>query len=383
MDTNEPMIAIAFDLNFRHAAELFSGISDYVNETRLGWRLMPLNFGFEERLVELANSSLLTGAIGTFVSDNWLEQLISKGVAAVNMFNFSEIKHIPSIGPNDKAMGKLAAEHLLAQRVVRFAFLGTDNTYQNRLRAHGFKNALPQAAIYNELTINPLLAEQIQQLTSKRDLLGIFCCNDRSARECILIARKKGLQCGRDFLIVGVDDDPSESVFAGTGISSFKQPIKEIGYKAAQTLHGLLTKKPLSGANILDTPARLIVRESSMFLPSNHANIAQRAVNFLRENLADPQMEIISVAETLGVSRRVLEIACKKQLGTSPYKLLTKARLKLAQDILKTTRLAVMEVGIRCGYPEPHHFSAWFKKQTGTSPKAFRDSFNNEKLSGA
>jgi AraC-like DNA-binding protein len=31
-----------------------------------------------------------------------------------------------------------------------------------------------------------------------------------------------------------------------------------------------------------------------------------------------------------------------------------------------------MEVGRRSGYPEPHHFSAWFKKHCACSPKAFR-----------
>ena len=62
------MVAIAFDLNFRHAAEIFSGVSDYVAEARLDWQLMPLNFGFEVRLMELAKSGQLAGAIGTFVS---------------------------------------------------------------------------------------------------------------------------------------------------------------------------------------------------------------------------------------------------------------------------------------------------------------------------
>jgi AraC-like DNA-binding protein len=31
-----------------------------------------------------------------------------------------------------------------------------------------------------------------------------------------------------------------------------------------------------------------------------------------------------------------------------------------------------MEVGRLCGYPEPHHFSTWFKNKTNSPPKGFR-----------
>jgi DNA-binding LacI/PurR family transcriptional regulator len=113
MKTVEKMVAIAFDLNFRHAAEIFSGVSDYVAEAHLDWQLMPLNFGFEARLMELARSGQLAGALGTFVSDGWLEGLTEAGVPAINMFNFSKIGIIPNIGPDDYATGEAAAAHLI------------------------------------------------------------------------------------------------------------------------------------------------------------------------------------------------------------------------------------------------------------------------------
>ena len=63
-----------------------------------------------------------------------------------------------------------------------------------------------------------------------------------------------------DLLVVGVDNDPSESIFAGIGISSFKQPIRETGYKSAQVLHELLAHGQLSSEITLQTPAQLISR---------------------------------------------------------------------------------------------------------------------------
>lgn len=380
MNPAEQMIAIAFDLNFRHAAEIFSGVSDYVDSAQPDWQLMPLNFGFEARLMELMACGRLAGVIGTFVSDSWIKSLTVRGVAAVNMFNFSEINSIPNVRPDDEAVGKAAAIHLVVQGAKRFAFFGADGVYYTRLRKMGFKAALPDSTDLIELRPWPLLSDQINALPRDGGLLGVFCSNDSSARELILEARRQHLQCGRDMLVVGVDNDPAESIFAGIGISSFEPPIREIGYTAAQALHELLTQGHLCSNLKLQLPAQLIPRESS--LASKRARIAQQAANLLYENLSNPKLDMESIACNIGVSRRILELALKEQLGISPYQQLCKGRLKCAQNLLKTTKLPIMEVGSRCGYPEPHHFSAWFKKQAGLAPKAYREHYANDTEAG-
>jgi LacI family transcriptional regulator len=398
MKTVEKMVAIAFDLNFRHAAEIFSGVSDYVAEAHLDWQLMPLNFGFEARLMELARSGQLAGALGTFVSDGWLEGLTEAGVPAINMFNFSKIESVPNVGPDDFATGVAAAEHLRTQGAQTFAFFGADGVYYTRLREAGFKaglarierapppdvasatslqecsDAMPIASAgidYLEIRPGAKLIDQLDALKDSAELTGIFCSNDLCARELITLARHKGMRCGKDILVVGVDNDPSESIFAGIGISSFKQPIRETGYLAAKALHQTMTEGCVQTDLRLQAATRLVPRESS--LASNRARIAQQAANWIQENLADPDLDIHSLARRVGVSRRTLELATHEQFKTSPYRLLAKARLKLAQQLLRTTPLPIMEVGTRCGYPEPHHFSAWFKKQSGVAPKGFRN----------
>jgi AraC family transcriptional regulator len=96
----------------------------------------------------------------------------------------------------------------------------------------------------------------------------------------------------------------------------------------------------------------------------------------LSDHLADPLLDVESLARRIGVSRRSLELATQEQFNTAPYQMLTQARLKAAQRLLRSTRLPIMEVGNRCGYPEAHHFSAWFKKQCGVAPKYYREAAN-------
>ncbi len=365
------MIAIAFDLNFRHAAEIFSGASDYVAEVGLDWRLVPLNFGFEAKLMELAESGKLDGAIGTFVSDGWIAGLVEHGVAAVNLFHFSKIESIPSVSVDDFQIGEQAARHLTSQGARSFAFYGSDSVYYTRLRRAGFQAQVPEHA-YLDLQPGAPLAEHIRQLTASPRPLGVLCSTDRLARELINEARNQELQCGKDLLVVGIDNDPSESIFAGLGITSFKLPSREIGYLAAKQLHGILEQTNSPDKTPPASQPQLIPRESS--LAPGRARIAQRAANYIQENLSDPELEMESLAHRMGVSRRSLELAFKDQFKTSPYRMLSDLRLKLAGRLLKESAHPVMEVGRRCGYPEPHHFSAWFKKQSGFAPRSFRES---------
>ncbi|MDQ8193565.1 substrate-binding domain-containing protein [Coraliomargarita sp. SDUM461004] len=381
MKTREQTVAIAFDLNFRHAAEIFSGASDYLAEMHLDWQLMPLNFGFETRLMELARSGQLAGALGTFVSDGWVEGLRRAGVPAINMFNFSKIESLPTVGPDDYATGLAAATHLRVQGAQSYAFLGADGVYYTRLREAGFKAglalALPNATGHTnaqeciQLRPGPTLGDQLEQLKGRAELIGIFCSNDLSARELITLARQKDIHCGKDILVLGVDNDPSESIFAGIGISSFKQPIRETGYMAARALHQTIQQEKPPSHLQLTTPSQLIPRASS--LASNRARIAQLAANTIRENLANSELDAASLAQRIGVSRRSLELATQEQFNTSPYQMLSQARLQLAQQLLRSTRLPIMEVGIRCGYPEAHHFSAWFKQRCQIAPKVYRE----------
>ena len=169
---------------------------------------------------------------------------------------------------------------------------------------------------------------------------------------------------------MGVDNDPAESIFAGIEISSFDLPIYDCGRRAAEILHQqLLGKHP---PEIMHHPGeiKLLGRQSS--LASSRARVAQKASDIINESLSDFELDAAALARRTGVSRRTLELALQSQFKTSPYRLIAKKRLERAKSLLLSTQLPVMEVGRLCGYPEPHHFSTWFKNNTNTSPKGLR-----------
>jgi LacI family transcriptional regulator len=366
---SEKMVAIAFDLNFRYASEIFQGVSDYVSHAKLDWRLLPLSFGFEEPITELAASGQLGGVIGSFISDRWIAGLRQYDVAAVNLFQLSKIRSIPSVCINDFSMGRQAALHLSEQAACSFVFYSSDDIYSTQLRREGFQSVLPDKTV-SSIRSGPPRSATLVELDALPRPVGVFCNSDRLARELINQSRKQNWRIGQDMFVLGCDNDPSESIFAEIGISSFQLPTREMGYRAAQKLSREQIESSQNPPLCYVSAPNLIARESS--LAPGGARLAQTALNLIEERLSDSALEVEHLARAVGVSRRSLELAFQRQFKSSPYRKLSEYRMQRARELLASTTLSIEAVGQRCGYPEPHHFSAWFKKRAGQSPKFFR-----------
>lgn len=365
----EKMVVVAFDLNFRYASEIFQGVSDYVSRAKLGWRLLPLSFGFEEPVAELAASGQLGGVIGSFISDRWIAGLRRYDVAAVNLFQLSRIRSIPSVCIDDFSMGRQAALHLSEQAASSFVFYSSDNIYSTQLRREGFQSVLFNRTV-SSIRSGPPHTSKLLELNALPRPVGVFCNSDRLARELISEGRKHNWRIGQDVLVLGSDNDPSESIFAGIGISSFQLPTREIGYCAAQKLsHEQMEPSRNEPLCYVNAP-RLIAREST--LAPGGARLGQTALNYIEEHLSDSALDVEHLARAVGVSRRSLELTFQRQFKSSPYRKLSEYRMQRARELLADTTLSIEAVGQRCGYPEPHHFSAWFKKRAGQAPKFFR-----------
>ncbi len=58
----------------------------------------------------------------------------------------------------------------------------------------------------------------------------------------------------------------------------------------------------------------------------------------------------------------------RAHFGTSVFAYLRKARMELAQELLRKRHLNVTEVAFRVGYSNPSKFAAAFRREFGVSP---------------
>ncbi|GAA2454698.1 AraC family transcriptional regulator [Streptomyces macrosporus] len=79
-------------------------------------------------------------------------------------------------------------------------------------------------------------------------------------------------------------------------------------------------------------------------------------------------------AAWLGVSVGHLTEAVKRVTGRTPGQLLRQTRVLEAKRLLASTELTVGQVARQTGFADPAYFCRFFKRETGTSPGAFRRS---------
>lgn len=78
------------------------------------------------------------------------------------------------------------------------------------------------------------------------------------------------------------------------------------------------------------------------------------------------------MARLAALSPSQLHRSFRQRFGASPINWLRSERINRARRLLADGALSVAEVGRRCGYPDPYHFSRDFRRLCGVSPTAFR-----------
>lgn len=106
-----------------------------------------------------------------------------------------------------------------------------------------------------------------------------------------------------------------------------------------------------------------------------------RAIDYINKSTI-LDITVSDVAEYLHISRSYLFGLFKKHLNTSPQAFLITARMANAKELLLRTSISVENIAFSSGYQNPFAFSRAFKKETGMTPREFRQkcSFNGKVL---
>lgn len=77
-------------------------------------------------------------------------------------------------------------------------------------------------------------------------------------------------------------------------------------------------------------------------------------------------------ASQMCLAPKYLSNVVKQTLGASPNKYIDEALTRQAKSLLSSTSLSTQEISDRLGFQNQSHFGTFFKRQTGFSPKAFK-----------
>ena len=97
----------------------------------------------------------------------------------------------------------------------------------------------------------------------------------------------------------------------------------------------------------------------------------QRVIDYMGMHL-DERLTMPGLAERAELSPTQFARTFRAVTGKTPHGYLLELRIGRARELLETTDLAVIEIGLRCGFEQPSHFATMFRQIVGLSPRAWR-----------
>jgi AraC family transcriptional regulator, positive regulator of tynA and feaB len=153
-------------------------------------------------------------------------------------------------------------------------------------------------------------------------------------------------------------------------LSSLARNFDKLDGATAQRLTEQATE--LAMMTLMSTPGRLA--DDGTKVSVTKTLLAQRARTFIEENLRDPALQPITVADHLGISRRYLNAVFSVH-GQSVERFIWERRLaKCARDLRNQGQRgrAIGDIAFSWGFHSLTHFSQAFKLAYGMSPRDYR-----------
>lgn len=185
---------------------------------------------------------------------------------------------LPSIAIDNRAIGRLATEHLLDGGARRIGIItGPRSWWEARERERGWRETLAT----HDLPVDEALVvegdwtarsgeEGLERLIqSAPEIDAVFASNDQMALGVLHAAHRRGRLVPDELSVVGTDDTAEGSHY-WPSLTTIHQPLREAGALAVQTIDELI-KQSNGGAASMGSPMErnrllapvLIVRESS------------------------------------------------------------------------------------------------------------------------
>ncbi len=306
------------------------------------------------------------------------EALVELGCPVVIVPSDERVDGVFRVDVDDVAIGRLAAEHLLARGYKNFAFVGRGGAHYAEQRLEGFRAVVGEVPVYweefrdrrqyDEYWRDPD-EDMVGWLAGQAMPVGIFTAHDPTGRHVLEAAAQAGLEVPFAVGVISANDDETVCEMARPALSSIRLPWRRLAAEVVQMIEAIWAGNPPIGA-VLVPPLEIVARGSSSYEAVGDP-VVRRAMQYLVAEIST----IATVEEwaaRIGVSRRVLERRFEDSLGRSPHAMIQRERVERAKSLLTTTDLAVGLIAERCGFQSNERLTVNFRAFVGVPPSTYR-----------
>lgn len=369
-------------------AETLRGIKEYADQHG-GWTIVTsppsLQTTGEEFIHIPALRKWKGDGVITVLTSRREEELASKlPVPVVNLSGWyaPTPKSLPRVNADHQAMGRLAADHFVAAGIKHLAYYGFKQVWFSRERSVGLQQrGKVMKCSYSEF-LHPMSHQVVSWQQQRRKLLtwlnhlpkpvGILCVHDYRARVILECCEELGLNVPGDVSVLGIDNDQMTCDYCTPSLSSISRDPFACGEAAAELLSELMLKRHPATNLILVPPGGVIQRQSTSRLYDADPLIRQ-VIDYVQQHIQQP-FSVMSIAQSLKLSRRTLETRFQARLGITPHAYILNQRISQAKALLmqKETYRTLSEIAYACGFSSIKTFRMAFKALTKMTPAHYR-----------
>ena len=384
--TDLPRVALFVETQTGVGRDTLRGIARYARESG-PWALRhePRTEQFHEGW---SPSWLATwqgsGIIGRFGTDTMVAAVRKARLPTVDLLGQHSDGIFPQVYPDDVAIGRLAAEHLLERGFRNFGFIGWRNARWSDLRCTGFTAAVRERgcecsdfelATFENLSESwdNFLEQAARWIRGQPKPLGLMLCYDQIGPPVTQACREVGVAVPEEVAIVGVDNDEPICSICDPPLTSVCPNHEEAGYRAAARLDRLIggeMPKSDSLQPLVIPPRTIVVRQSSNVLAIDDP-IISAALSMIREHACNG-LQVSDVADRVPVSRSVLQRRFQAALKCSVHDEIVRVQLEKAQELLRESDLSIRTVAEKSGFRYSEYMAAVFKARLGQTPRQYR-----------
>ena len=377
----EPNVAVIVETSNSYARGILLGIHDYAKSRR--WTLYLTEHGRHEIDESFAGDWKFDGIIARIETDRMARIVTAMDVPTVDVSAARLVQGIPWVETDDEAITRLALEHLRDCGLQNFAFFGDPFYNWSIWRQRAFERILGRSDLVRSRIFNlPARKEPRVRWWTQREAIrawldslpkpvGIFACYDGCGQQLLEICRYYEIAVPSDVAIIGVDNDELLCEITTPSMSSVVPNAFRTGVYAAEILDRLLRGEKLSGRKHSIEPLGVRKRVSTDVLAVDDRHVAE-AVAFIRNN-AHRNIGVEDLLGSIPLSRRVLEARFRKALNRTPHQEILRVRTNAVRELLLETDMSLSEISEAIGIEHPEYLSVFFKKETGLTPREYRD----------
>ncbi|ARN57103.1 xylose operon transcription regulator XylR [Sedimentisphaera salicampi] len=372
-----------------YARQLLDGLSEYsrINGPWAFYRESLIPFyraGQSDYLPEHIKSLNAHGVIVRASGPKMAQAARSLGLPAVACDDNNLMPEVPNIVSDYEAVGKMAAEDLLARGFKNFGYCGFDDMYWSVQRQRFFKHTVEKAGCRVNVYSSPKRAEQnsggqelaslAQWVSSLPKPAAVMACNDDRANQVITSCNITGINIPEEVAVLGVDNDSLLCTLSNPHLSSIALDARKAGFKAAALLDRMMSGQEAANHTVTVRPTHIERRRSADIFALEDEQVAA-AVQFIHKNAREP-IQVSDVAREAALSPRALYSRFHKYLGRSVYEEIKRVRIKEISQMLLSTDLPVYQIALCFNFSSIEHIGRYFKSYTGISPLAYRKRFS-------